>query len=127
MRVVAVVEPPLELLEVAVDVFHANLVKRADDRPLKQAPYALDRVCVNVTDDPFLSAVVNGLVPCVVVRDAEIRLQAIGVDGFRFVLDSFVDEIVQRVATYVRDMLETNLPAPLDGAGNVDLVAVPLR
>ena len=54
VRVVSVVEPPLKLFEVAVQMLGADFVERAHDGPLEQAPDALDAVGVNVSDDPVL-------------------------------------------------------------------------
>ena len=58
IRVVSVVEPPLELLKVAIHVFRAHLVERADKRTLEQAPHAFHAVCVNVAHDPDFLGVV---------------------------------------------------------------------
>src|SRR6185295_19764168 len=42
------IEAPLELIEVRLKVLSRNLVKRADQRTLKQAPNALNAVCVDI-------------------------------------------------------------------------------
>ena len=52
--VVSVVEPPLQFFKVAVQMLGADLVERAHNGPLEQAPDALDAVGVNVSDDPVL-------------------------------------------------------------------------
>ncbi len=40
----------------------AQLVVAANDAPLEQAPYAFDAIGMNVTANPFLSAMVNACV-----------------------------------------------------------------
>ena len=44
VAVVAVVEPPLQLFEVAVKMLRADLVESPDNGTLEQAPDALDAV-----------------------------------------------------------------------------------
>ena len=121
-RVAPVVEPPLQFFEVAVDVLQADLVERPDDRPFEQRPDALDAVRVQVPDDPLLRGVVDRLVPRVVVRDAHVALEFVGVNGLGLVPDGLSDESVERVPAHVRDTLEAHLATTLDGSRNVDLV-----
>ena len=59
VAVVSVVEPPLQLFEVAVKMLRADLVESPDNGTLEQAPYALDAVGVNVSDNPFLDGVID--------------------------------------------------------------------
>ena len=70
-------------------MLHADLVKRADERPLKQAPHILDAVGVDIAAYPFVVAVVDRLVPGIVVRDADVGAEGIGVDGLGFILCLF--------------------------------------
>lgn len=42
-----------------LNVLHGNLMKRTDQRPLKQTECAFDGVCVNVAAHVFVSAVVD--------------------------------------------------------------------
>ena len=65
--VFAVVVPPLQFLQVAVQVLDAHLVEGADNGPLEQAPYALDRVGVNLTHNPLFLGVFDRLVAGVVI------------------------------------------------------------
>ncbi len=61
VRVVAVVEAPFQFLKITVQMFRTDLMERSDDRPLEQAPHALNAVGVDIADNPFLSGVVDGL------------------------------------------------------------------
>ena len=85
-RVVSVVVPPLKLFKVAVHVLAAHLVKRAYNGPFEQRPHAFDVVGVNVADHPFLFGVVDGFVARVIVRNAKVGLEIVGVDRFGLVL-----------------------------------------
>ena len=62
MLVIAVVNPELLLAEITVQVLHGDLVERADDGALEQAPDVLDAVRVDVADDPLLRGVADALV-----------------------------------------------------------------
>ena len=62
MRIVTIVVTPFKLFYVAVHLLNAHLVKRPYDGTLKQAPYALNAVCMNIPYNPFLLGVVDGLV-----------------------------------------------------------------
>ena len=127
VRVVAVVESPLQFFQIAVQVLDAHLVKRANNRTLEQRPHALDPVGVHVTDYPFLIGMayrlVASVVASVVVSDSEVRLQLVCVDRLSLILHRASDEVMQRAPLDVRDALDTNLPAALDGTGHPSLVA----
>src|SRR6267142_4690224 len=60
--VVTVVESPSELIEVRVKVLDAEMVVRAEDAALEQAPGRLDGVGVNVAAHPFLFQMIDGFV-----------------------------------------------------------------
>src|ERR1700733_5296604 len=79
-RILALIEAPLKFLKVAIQVFCAHLMVRANDRPLEQRPYALDAVRVNITPHPFLRAVVNTVMLCVRVLDPEVSGVVVRVD-----------------------------------------------
>ena len=66
-------------------MFDRNLMKRTDDRPLQETPYALDGVSVNVTTDILFDGVVDRLMAGIFVSDAPVRTPVVGVDSFGFV------------------------------------------
>jgi hypothetical protein len=43
---VSIVEPPFKLIEIGVEMLHADLVIGSDDGPLKKAPHTLDAIGV---------------------------------------------------------------------------------
>ncbi len=116
----AIVEPELQFFQVGVEMLHADFVERADEGPLEQAPHVLDPVGVDVAAHPLVGAVVDALMSGVVVRDSHIGAERIGVDGFGFILDVFLDELVQGVLPHVGNALEPHLAVPLQGASNPD-------
>ena len=73
----------------------ADLVERAHDGPLEQAPDVLDAVRVNVSDDPLLRRVVDRPVDGVIVFDSDVGAEFVGVDGLGFVPDGAGDEPVK--------------------------------
>ena len=81
--VVAVVEAPLQFLEVAVHMLDAHLVEGPDDRTLEQRPHALNAVGVDIADYPPLVGMADRLVAGIVVGNAEVGFQLIGVDRLR--------------------------------------------
>ena len=72
--VAPVVVSPFELFEVAVEMLRADLMEAADDAPLEQAPDTFDGVGVDIAHDPFVDAVVDCLMPGVVVSDADLSV-----------------------------------------------------
>ncbi len=99
-------------------MLHANLVERADQGSLEQAPDVLDPVGVDVTADPLVVAVVDALVSRIVVGNADVGAEFIGVDSFGFVLDVFPNELVQRALLHIGNALEPDLPVALQCPGN---------
>ena len=80
IRVVPIVESKFKLVKVAVEMFHTELMVRADDRTLEQRPRTFNGVCVNIATNPFLKVVVNGIVDGVRVPDFLVGLQLVGVN-----------------------------------------------
>ena len=118
IRVIPVVESPFQFFEVAVHMLETHIVKCSYYRTLEQAPDPLDPVSVNVSDNPFLGGVADGLMPSVGIPDPDIGLQLIGVDSFGTVCDRAPDEVMQGVPFDVRDPLDSDLAClPLDGSG----------
>ena len=124
VRVVAVVVPPFQLFQVAVQVLCAHLVEGTDDGALEQAPHALDAVGMNVTHDPLFGRVVDHLMASIVIGDAQVGLQLVGVDRLGLVIDGPLDKAVKRVAPDVGDALHSDLASALDGSGHPRLVAL---
>ena len=122
--IVAVVESPLELLKIAIHVLDAHLVECPREGTLEQAPHALHAVRVNVAHDPHFLGMVHRFMARIAVLDSDIGLQLIRVDGLGFILYGAADEIVERATLDVRDALDANLAAALDGSRNPRLVAL---
>src|SRR6266487_446914 len=95
-------------------MLNTHLMIRADDRPLQEAPNAFDAVSVNVSNNPFLSRVINPLVFCVRIFNSPISGHFIGVDRFRVRSGVVVNKLVQRSLVSVRNNLEANLALSLD-------------
>ena len=121
VRIIAVIVTPLQFFQVAIQMLDAHLVERADDRPLEQTPHALNRVGVNLADNPLVLRVLDRLMAGIVILDPDVGFQLIGVDGFGLVPDVALDEAVQGVAADVGDALYPDLPAALDGTGHPGL------
>ena len=113
MRVVAVVESPLQFLKVAVQVLDAHLVKGADDGTLEQAPHALYAVGVNIAHNPLLGNMAHCLMSRVVIRNPQVGLEVVGVYSLSLILDRAPDESVQGFPFDVRDPLDSDFPAAL--------------
>ena len=63
VRIVAIVEPKLKFVDVAVEVLFADMVEGANYGTLEQAPDAFNRVGMNVTTHIFSLALVHILRP----------------------------------------------------------------
>ena len=119
MRVVSVVESPLQFFQVAVQVLPAHLVKGADNRTLEQAPHSLDPVGVDLAYHPLLRGMAHGLVYGIVIFNPHVRPQLIGVNRLSLILNCSMDEIMESVTLDIGNALDSNLPAvPLDGSGD---------
>ena len=121
VRVVPVVVPPLQFLKVTIQVLGAHLVEGADNRPLEQAPDPFDRVGVNITDNPLLVGVIDRFVSGVLITNAQVGLEIIGVDGLGFVSHYSLDEAVQGFLSDVGYALNAYLASTLDGSGHPGL------
>ena len=123
MGIVSVVITPFKFFYVAVHVFDAHLVKRISDRTLKQAPYAFNVVCVNITHNPFLFKVTDSFVASIVVGNSYVRLQFIRVDSLSLIFHGSFYEIMQGFFLNVLDSFNTNFPATLDRTRNPGFIA----
>lgn len=99
-------------------MLHADLVERANDGTLEQAPDVFDAVRMNVTDNPLVRRVVNGFVARVLVSDAHVSAPLIGVERFGIVASNRLHEGVKRLFLGVRHVAQTNLAVPLQRASN---------
>ena len=117
--VVAVVESPLQFLKVAIQMLDADLVERADNRTLEQAPHALDSVSMDFADHPLLIGMLDRSMACIVVCNPNVGFQLVSVDCLCLILDVAPDEVMEGMATDVRDTLDPDLSGvSLDGPGH---------
>jgi hypothetical protein len=89
--VVAIVVLELAFRDVERQIFCADLVVAADNRPLEDRPEAFNRVCVNGADDIFADLMLHGLMRVVAhsfERKAFIRRQQADLAGNRFADES---------------------------------------
>lgn len=80
-RVVAIVEPESEFVQVGVQMFGGELVVGADQGSLEEREHALDAVCVNVRPHPLIGSVLNGFVAALVVADSPVTAVLVRVDA----------------------------------------------
>src|SRR5437762_1987272 len=97
-------------------MFNTNLMIRADDRTLEQAPNAFDAVSVNVANNPFLNRVVHRPMLRVGTFNSYIGRKLIGIDRFRVRGGVIADKLLQNVFSRVRDNLQPNHTATLYGS-----------
>jgi hypothetical protein len=93
--IAAVVVAELKFRDVERHVFLADLVERADDATFEDAPEALNRVCVNGTDNVLVGAVVDrdvGIFAC----EVTITACVIGAKQTDFVRHGFVHKSFER-------------------------------
>ena len=64
-------------------MFSRDFMIRTDNRTLEETPYVLNCVGMDITPNPFLSTVVDCLMPSVLVSDTIISRPIIGIDSFR--------------------------------------------
>lgn len=95
VRILSVVEPELQLVNVGIEMLGAHLMERTDDRTVKERPHTFDPVCVNVAADVLLGSVVDGFVSRVLVCDPVVSLEFVGVDGLSFIGDNGANEPVE--------------------------------
>ena len=124
MGVIAVVVSPFQFLKIFVHMLDAHFVKRAHKRTLEQAPDAFYAVRMNVSHNPFFFGMPHGFMARVVICNADIRAQFIGIYGFCLVFHVALDEIMEGATLDVGDALNANFPIALDGSCNPRLVAL---
>ena len=119
IRVIPVVETPLQFFQVTIKMLDAHVMECSDNRPLEQTPHAFDAVGVDLADNPLLRGVAHGLVYGVVISNPHVGLQLIGVNGLGLILDGSTNEIVEGSLPDIGDALDSDLASlPLDGTGH---------
>ena len=129
IRVLTIVIPPLQLVKIGVKMLGAQLMVSPNDRALEQAPDILDVVGVDFASNVLLDAVIDRLMPRVVIRNTLIWRPVIGVDHFRFSGGSGTNEPVKGFTASPVHHLEPDVTISLHSAGNDGFVlpiAVPL-
>ena len=79
---------------------------------------------MHVTNGPLLGRVIDGLMAGVGVTDPKVGFEVVSVDGLSFVPNGPTDEGMKGLPRHVRDALDTDISAPLDGPGDPRLVAL---
>jgi hypothetical protein len=125
--IAAVIEPKFKLIQIGVQMLHAHLMIRPDNRPLQEAPDALYAVCVNVPANPFLRAVANALMARVRIGNAKVCRKLVRVDRLRVRGGVVQNELVEIGLRGVRDDLQPNLTAALNGSDGDGLVSLVSR
>ena len=128
IRVIPVVETPLQFFQVTIKMLDAHVMECSDNRPLEQTPHAFDAVGVDLADNPLLRGVAHGLVYGVVISNPHVGLQLIGVNGLGLILDGSTNEIVEGSLPDIGDALDSDLASlPLDGTGHPSLAFLASR
>src|SRR3989304_9850146 len=84
VRILPIVEPPRQFIEVGFEVLETEFVIGANDGPLEQTPDVLHGVRVDVSPDPFFVAVVDHLVPGVFVGEFSVGPMLVGDEPLQF-------------------------------------------
>jgi hypothetical protein len=98
----AIIIPELELCNVKMQVFLADIVECADDPALNDAPKALDCVGVDSADNVLALRMVDGGVR-IGLAEAVIANPLIGAEQADLVRDCFIDESLQRRSADIGD------------------------
>ena len=78
---------------------------------------------MHIAHDPLLGRVIDGRVPRVVIGDAEVGRQFVGVDRFGLVVHDAADEVMEGPLADVRNLLQPDLPVALNRARDPGLVS----
>lgn len=125
VRVLAVVVPPLQLVQVGREMLHRDVVVGPDDGALQEAPDALDGVGVDLPTDPLVLGVVDRVMPGVLVAklgNCLVGGQFVGVDELHSVLDVRLDELSELGTVAGPADFDSGLTAPLNRSDNEGLV-----
>jgi len=114
--VAAVVVSEGRFVEVGRKMLGAELMVGANDRPLKQAPDALNGVGVNLPMNPLVPSVVDRLVLRVLVPNALVAGPFVRVDFPHLAVDVVLDEAPKGLVASVRNNLHTDAAPALCGS-----------
>jgi hypothetical protein len=111
----AIVIPKLELRNVKWQIFGTNLVERADDTALEDAPETFNGLGVHRTDHVLAFGMVNGGVREIPVQ-SPVADPLIGAEQTNLVRNGFVDEALKGSGPDVRDNPRNDVALALDSA-----------
>jgi hypothetical protein len=113
----AIVIPKLELRNVKWQIFGTNLVERADDTALEDAPETFNGLGVHRTDHVLAFGMVNGGVREIPVQ-SPVADPLIGAEQTNLVRNGFVDEALKGSGPDVRDNPRNDVALALDSASD---------
>src|SRR5579863_7770662 len=118
MRIIAVIEAPLELVQIGWKMLHAHLVIGPNDASLEQRPHAFHAIRVNVSAHPFLGAVIHALVLRVLVLDSAVALVFIRHNALCLVSNHLIYKSVKHfLGSFFPSLnFEMRMSAALDGS-----------
>src|SRR5579872_3712838 len=117
VRVVTVVVLELRFGDVEREVLPADVVERADDRPLDDRPEALDGLSVDGADDVLAVCVADDLVRVRLMK-APVADPLVSDQEANLGRDGFADELSEGVGADVLDHARHDTALAADGAGN---------
>jgi len=109
-------------------MFGREFMIGTNNRPLKETPDVLNSVGMDITPDPFLSTVVDCLMPCIMVGNPLVGRPIIGIDSLGVGGSMSLDKVMKRFPVTATDYLEPKGTATFYGSYYgylVSLVAVP--
>ena len=104
----------LQFVRISVQMLRRKFVIRPHDRTLKQTPYALYAVGVNVPAHPFLFRMVHGFMTCIRVLYAFVVNVVICVDCFARGVGILFNKLSELKPLAVRDNFQSDLSAALN-------------
>lgn len=117
--VLAVVVPPLLLVEVSRKMLHGNFVIGPDDAPIEQRPDALDRVGVDLPVYPLALGLVDRLMLDASGLGRElVGCELVGVESIRVPGNVLPNELPDLVSLPIAGVLKPDLTPALDGPEN---------
>jgi hypothetical protein len=119
VRVFPVIEAPRELVHVERQIFFVDLVVRADDSALEQAPEALDCVCVSGPHHVLAPTVAHHAMRQRIAEQA-VSCILIGGDQLHVFGNGLANETIQRCGIGVLDNPRDNHSLPSDSADHRD-------
>ena len=86
------------------------------DRALKKRPYTFDGVGVDISPHPFVSVVVDRLMPRIFIGDSPVSRPVVSVDNLRLVLRHVTNKAVESFPVVSISDLEPYVSATLNGS-----------